>query len=397
MSKKTKRSSTKQFIMQVVMLMLLLAGFLIGLYPFYANALNDFIDQRRLEQVKQADSEKAAKELAEKQKENAALAEEGGAPGVVDPFANESRGSIDQAYYDERLIGAVTLLKVDLEVPLFDTTNDLLLNYGATVLQGTSFPVGGTDTHTVISAHSGLPERALFTDLHRLKIGDRFVLTVYDEKLAYEVFEIDTVLPQETEGLQIRKGEDLATLITCTPYMINSHRLLVTGRRVPYTEELAAAATGAVKKRQQINLLVIGGTLLLVAVVLYLLYRALKSYILWHRRGDLIFWRMTENLAAQAIPVAGARFALYDRRGHKPIRRNGQPIEATADAEGRVVFQNLPGRMYIMKELSPQAELKIAVGIKKWRQHQIRFFGKKNQKIVFQNDPKMIIKTGLQQ
>lgn len=424
MAKKRKPASAKQFLGQAAILMLFLVGLLIAFYPLYVNTLNDFLDQRRIEQVKQQDASQAAK-LAEMREENKKLAQTGGSPGA-DPFSDKSTGKQDANYFEEHLIGSVTLPKLDIEVQLFDTTNEFLLDSGATVLQGTSFPTGGTDTHTVISAHSGLPNRELFTHLNQLTIGDQFILTVYGEKFAYEVFEINTVKPDETELLRIRPGEDLATLLTCTPYMINSHRLLVTGKRVPYTEEVKAAAQTAVKKQTQKNLLIMGGTLVVVLGLLYLIYRAIKRYVLWRRRGDLVFWRLTDTKMPEGsapnslddkesgprilrdspdgnlekkdrsamVPVIGAQYALYNRWGRKPIQRNGQPLTAISDHEGKVVFADLPGGMFVLKELAPDVQVSVSVGIKKWRQAHLRFFSKKNQKMIFQNEPKMIIKKG---
>lgn len=401
--KKHKPGSTKHYIGQIGILIVFLIGMLVAFYPLYVNSLNDFLDQRRIEQVQKKSAIRSEK-MEKKRAENAKLAESGNSPGS-DPFTNEVTGKFEADYFEKHGIGSVTLTKLDLEIPLFDLTNDFLLDSGATVLQGTSFPTGGKDTHTVISAHSGLPNRELFTNLYKLKVGDQFVLTVYGEKLAYEVFEIRTVEPHETDSLRIRSGEDLATLLTCTPYMINSHRLLVTGKRIPYTEKVEAAVSEAVKQRQQKNIMVLVGTLLVIVTMLWMIYRAIKRFILWRRRGDLIFWRMTDNdnhtpsgqlakKSEELTPVVGAQYALYNQWGRKPIQRNGQPLTAISDHEGKVVFADLPGGMFVLKELAPDVQVSVSVGIKKWRQAHLRFFSKKNQKMIFQNEPKMIIKKG---
>lgn len=151
---------------------------------------------------------------------------------------------------------------------MFDTTNEKLLQEGATVLQGTSFPTGGIDTHSVISAHSGLPEKKLFTDLEDVKIGEIFVITLFEEKLAYEVDKIDVVEPRDTSVIDIEPGRDIVTLLTCTPYMINSHRLLVTGHRVPYTEEMAQAIKKADDTRKLKELLTLIGVGVAILVLL---------------------------------------------------------------------------------------------------------------------------------
>ena len=123
-----------------------------------------------------------------------------------------------------------------MQLPIYHYTTDEVLEKGAGHLFGSSLPVGGESTHAVITAHSGLPSAKLFTDLELLKETERFYIHVLGEKLAYEIDNISVVKPDETESLVIVKGEDKVTLITCTPYAVNTHRLLVTGHRVDYDE-----------------------------------------------------------------------------------------------------------------------------------------------------------------
>ena len=128
------------------------------------------------------------------------------------------------------MMGVVAIPAIDVELPIYHGTQSLEL--GALHLQGTSLPVGGTSTHCVISAHSGMSSEIMFTDLEQLAVGDRFYLTVYGERLGYEVDQILTVLPEDIEPLLIVPDEDYCTLLTCTPYGVNTHRLLVRGRRI---------------------------------------------------------------------------------------------------------------------------------------------------------------------
>lgn len=128
------------------------------------------------------------------------------------------------------MMGVVTIPAIDVELPIYHGTQSLEL--GALYLQGTSLPVGGASTHCVISAHSGMSSEIMFTDLGQLTIGDQFFLTVYGERLGYEVDQILTVLPENVEPLLIVPDEDYCTLLTCTPYGVNTHRLLVRGRRI---------------------------------------------------------------------------------------------------------------------------------------------------------------------
>ena len=141
--------------------------------------------------------------------------------------------------YDEALmiegtsiIGYVKIDKIGVELPVYHGTSEEVLNRGVGHLQGTSLPVGGENTHSVMSAHRGLPSAKLFTDLDRLELGDTFQVVVLDQILTYQVDQIKTVTPKEFEDLMIVDGKDYCTLFTCTPYGINTHRLLVRGIRI---------------------------------------------------------------------------------------------------------------------------------------------------------------------
>ena len=243
------------------------------MYPFYINAVNDFIDQKRMEEV-QEQNIKQNKEQVRKAKErmkkrNEELKKNGLVPKAPKFTNDNERKIVSDEYIRKHLIGAISVPSIEVTLPLFDTTNEKLLQEGATVLQGTSFPTGGIDTHSVISAHSGLPEKKLFTDLEDVKIGEIFVITLFEEKLAYEVDKIDVVEPRDTSVIDIEPGRDIVTLLTCTPYMINSHRLLVTGHRVPYTEEMAQAIKKADDTRKLKELLTLIGVGVAILVLLF--------------------------------------------------------------------------------------------------------------------------------
>ena len=130
------------------------------------------------------------------------------------------------------IMGYITIPRIGVELPIYHGTSDAVLQVAAGHLEGTSLPVGGESTHAVISAHRGLPSAKLFTNLDQLEVGDTFTITVLDRVLTYEVDRISIVLPTETDLLQPVEGQDYVTLMTCTPYGINTHRLLVRGRRV---------------------------------------------------------------------------------------------------------------------------------------------------------------------
>ena len=136
------------------------------------------------------------------------------------------------------IMGYITIPRIGVELPIYHGTSDAVLQVAAGHLEGTSLPVGGASTHAVISAHRGLPSAKLFTNLDQLEVGDTFTITVLDRVLTYEVDQISIVLPTETDNLKVVDGKDYVTLMTCTPYGINSHRLLVRGRRIETPDKL---------------------------------------------------------------------------------------------------------------------------------------------------------------
>lgn len=155
-----------------------------------------------------------------------------------------------QEQYDEILavnesgiMGQLEIPELDIRLPIYHGTDGGTLEKGVGHLLGSSFPVGGKGTHAVLTGHSGLSREKMLTDLEKMKVGDRFFLHVLNRTLAYEVRDIFTVLPDDTSHLGIRQDEDMCTLITCTPYGVNTHRLLVQGYRIPYEPEAISAAT----------------------------------------------------------------------------------------------------------------------------------------------------------
>lgn len=159
-----------------------------------------------------------------------------------DPYAKD-RQAKGRAEYARMLelheqIGHIQIPSIDVNIPIRAGTSEEVLQTSAGHLEGTSLPIGGNSTHTVITAHSGLPTAKLFSDLKKVKIGDRFYIHNLKETIAYEVDQIFTVVPEDFSNLLIVPGHDYATLLTCTPIMVNSHRLLVRGHRVPYSESI---------------------------------------------------------------------------------------------------------------------------------------------------------------
>lgn len=141
------------------------------------------------------------------------------------------------------MMGYISIPKIKVEIPIYHGTSDIVLNSKVGHLEGSSLPVGGTSTHSVLSAHRGLPTAKLFSDLNKLEVGDTFVITALDRKLTYQVDKITIVKPNDITDLKIVEGEDYVTLLTCTPYGINSHRLLVRGTRIENVKDLKKVIT----------------------------------------------------------------------------------------------------------------------------------------------------------
>lgn len=246
-----------------ILILVFVCGLLIMSYPLYSTAINNVWDTMTMRRYMRQEHNRFEAQKEVYREQNELMSKNGIVPGS-DPFGDgEGILSTDRAH--EHFLGSITFPKLRLEVPLYDKTNNALLEIGATVLDGTSMPLGGTDSHSVITAHRGLPNRELFTNIGKLVEKDIFVIDVFGEKIAYEVSEISVVLPHETEGLKIVEGGDLVTLVTCTPYMINSHRLLVTGTRTVLTEEMSDEV---VKRQNEGNYINYGIISLLALIVL---------------------------------------------------------------------------------------------------------------------------------
>ena len=163
-------------------------------------------------------------------------------PGTANAYSEESLLSAAENYDSQLniagngIMGYVEIPKIQVNLPIYHGTDAEVLDRGVGHLLGSSLPVGGENAHTILSGHSGMASQKMFTDLEQLTQGDVFYLNVLNETLAYQVTEINAVLPYETDLLGIVPGEDLCTLVTCTPYGINTHRLLVRGSRIPYEE-----------------------------------------------------------------------------------------------------------------------------------------------------------------
>lgn len=230
----------------LVICIIFLAGLSLLLYPFVANQWNNYRQKQLISNYEQVVSDKEAAEGIDydAERKKAEDYNEALLPCVLpDSFALAESSGVDPVYMNtlniagDEMMGSVEIPKINIKIPIYHTTEEEVLNKGAGHLEGSSLPVGGANTHAVISAHRGLPSASLFTDLDQMKVGDHFLIHVLDETLCYEVDKISVVKPEDTSALAVEDGQDLVTLLTCTPYGVNTERLLVRGHRVPYVEE----------------------------------------------------------------------------------------------------------------------------------------------------------------
>lgn len=223
----------RDLIITAIFGILFLLGLSVMLYPTFANWWNQRHQTKAIAQYKEAvanmDDSETQKLLDEANDYNAKLAK------LHAPFTNF--GSIP-GYEDilnisgTGIMGYVSIPNINVELPIYHGTSDGVLQIASGHIQGSSLPVGGADTHAVISGHRGLPSAKLFTDLDQLVVGDTFTINVLNEVMMYEVEEILVILPDNVEELSIIPGKDYVTLMTCTPYGVNSHRLLIRAHRI---------------------------------------------------------------------------------------------------------------------------------------------------------------------
>lgn len=266
---------------------LFIAGLSLLLYPLIANQWNNYRQQQLMTDYSDVVSELEASgsidydaEWARAQAYNNALF-----PTVLpDSFAiAEAEESEDETYMaclnitDDGMMGTVEIPKINITIPIFHTTEESVLEKAAGHLEGSSLPIGGESTHAVIAAHRGLPSASLFTDLDQLEIGDHFLINVLNDTLAYEVDQILVVEPEETEALAVEAGADYVTLLTCTPYGVNTQRLLVRGHRVAYEPEVIEEEEAAVVLSLHTNYIlwvIIGlGVTFIVIILLFIIER----------------------------------------------------------------------------------------------------------------------------
>ena len=255
-------------------ILIFVLGLLIAMYPIISNYYYTVENNNEIKDFNEAVSEMPSKEVLERIELAKAYNDTLDPSRLADPYTEREKKGVEN--YARMLevrekIGFIDVPKINQQIPVYAGTSEDVLQHACGHLEGTSLPVGGKDTHSVITAHRGLPQVKLFRDLDKMEVGDIFFFTNVKETLAYKVDQILVVEPWDFEPVLVVEGKDLMTLLTCTPYMINSHRLLVRGHRVPYVPEVKEEIERA--KFNYKSLIVPGLVLAVVMLIIFLYIR----------------------------------------------------------------------------------------------------------------------------
>ena len=269
----------KKHISTIIIALIFMTGLGFLLYPTVSNLWNRAHQSRAIatytKQVEKLDDSQNKEMLKAARKYNKSLLKKSDHWKLSKKDKKKYESLLDVS--GTGIMGYIEVPKIDCSLPIYHGTDEGALQIAIGHLEGSSLPVGGKSTHCVLSGHRGLPSARLFTDLDQMEEGDVFVLNVLGRKLAYEVDQIKVVLPDEMSDLEIVQGKDLCTLVTCTPYGINTHRLLVRGHRTKYIEEtVVRVQKEAEKKETGIWLLAGGGAVFLIIIIIVVVKRRRK-------------------------------------------------------------------------------------------------------------------------
>ncbi len=273
MQKRTNKRDRQKTWPTLILILIFLLGLSLLLYPTLSDYWNSFHQSRAIasyaEAVAEMDNELYQAMLADAAAYNAKLTQRGTKWHLSDGELAEYEDLLRVS--DRGVMGHIEIPAINVSLPIYHGTSDSVLQEGVGHLEGSSLPVGGESTHCVISGHRGLPSARLFTDLDELREGDTFMLCVLNETLTYEVDQILIVEPTDLSALNIVAGEDYCTLVTCTPYGVNTHRLLVRGHRIETENVSTIRVTGdAVQLESTLIAPLVAAPILLVLLVLLL-------------------------------------------------------------------------------------------------------------------------------
>ncbi len=264
----------KKNILNIFLAVVVLAGLCLLVYPTFSDWWNSLHQSRAIasyvETVEGMSQEEMDRLLEEARGYNERLWQKGNRWIPTAEEAQEYRSLLDVT--GTGIMGYINIPSIDVSLPIYHGTDEAVLQIASGHIEGTSLPVGGADTHAAISGHRGLPSARLFTDLDRLGEGDLFTVTILGQTLTYQIVQIRIVLPEDTSEMELYRGEDYCTLQTCTPYGVNTHRLLLRGKRVANNEEALLAAAEAVRVPTYVVIPAVGVPMLFILLAIVLIF-----------------------------------------------------------------------------------------------------------------------------
>ena len=396
--RKEKSNSFIVMIQRLVMLLFFLFGLSLLVYPLISQGINDYLDQRTVQRYQKEASQKNKTEIEKLQKQMALQDEKAkkeknpGSDG--EPFSQQRRDKEkkkkpSQSYIKEHTTGTIIIPKIDVKLPVFDVTNDFFLSKGATVLEGTSSINGGESSHSVISSHRGLKKAKLFTDLPKLKKKDQFFIEVLNDTHAYEVDQIKVIEPTDTADLLIIDGMDYVTLMTCTPYGINSHRLLVRGHRVSYTKAMAKKKEKVADRKKGKQLAMLGAIIIGSFLIIWAFYQIIRTALIGRRNYVLSFYLIDPTTNR---PIIDQPVYLLGRRGKNQLLIEGKPVTALSDKDGKVTFPPLFGKRYGLK-FSKETEVFAYTKVKKIKESEFSLKPKGNEVSIAEKEQVIVFRS----
>lgn len=274
----------KTKLMRILIILIFILGLGILLYPIVSNLFMSVFQTTAIQEynytVEQMEQERIEEILSEARVYNKQFKN----TIVVDPFSQEAENNVNSEYNEvlniDGTMGYIEIPKIEVNLPIFHGVSEEVLKRGVGHIETTPLPIGGEGNHSVLSAHRGLPSAKLFTDLDKLEIGDIFTIKMLTEILVYEIDQIKVVEPTDTQYLQSEYGEDYITLITCTPYAVNTHRLLVRGKRIDTDKYLATINNNELdNEKESSNYLFILIIVVFVILIVVFIFKKLKGRI----------------------------------------------------------------------------------------------------------------------
>ncbi|NBK79067.1 class C sortase [bacterium D16-76] len=264
----------KKNIINIFLAVIVLAGLCLLLYPTFSDWWNSLHQSQAIasyvEKVEGMSQEEMDALLEQAHAYNQRLWDKGNRWLPSPEEAAEYRSLLDVT--GTGIMGYVNIPVIDVSLPIYHGTDEAVLQIASGHIEGTSLPVGGESTHAAISGHRGLPSARLFTDLDRLGEGDLFTVTILGRTLTYQIVQIRIVLPEDTSEMDLYRGEDYCTLQTCTPYGVNTHRLLLRGKRVANNDEALLAAAEAVRVPTYVVIPAVGVPMLFILLAILLIF-----------------------------------------------------------------------------------------------------------------------------